>query len=183
MDDFFRLLASMSADSSELSENIVKQHSKMLEKMKSKMERMENRLLRSKSLPKEVRKLIVAARIGNHSKCSGILVKGTDVNSRGASNETALCAAASGGHSNLLNLLLEYGADVNASDDDGDTPLMYAVMADELGFIKSLVTICADKVDINAKNKSGKTGIEMAFKSGKEKIVKFLSQRNAKFDC
>ena len=39
---------------------------------------------------------------------------------------TALQLAAAGGHAAAVELLLDAGADVNAADDEGTTPLMLA---------------------------------------------------------
>ena len=56
---------------------------------------------------------------------------GADPNQRGAEGEAALHWAADRGHAAVLRALLHHGADVNAADCDGLTPLHYAALAEQ----------------------------------------------------
>ncbi|MHC4661446.1 MAG: ankyrin repeat domain-containing protein [Planctomycetota bacterium] len=53
------------------------------------------------------------------------LNKWTDINIKAGSGQTALHAAAANGHLEMVEYLIENGADVNITDEDGDTPLHY----------------------------------------------------------
>ena len=60
---------------------------------------------------------------------------------------------ASYGNVDLIRLLLASGADVNARDTKGDTPLMYAITGNSPGtWVDVLIKAGAD---MNAKNKAG----------------------------
>uniref|UniRef100_A0A1I8HHF1 ANK_REP_REGION domain-containing protein n=1 Tax=Macrostomum lignano TaxID=282301 RepID=A0A1I8HHF1_9PLAT len=106
-----------------------------------------------------------------------------NVDIRGVNNETALCLAAAGGHTDLLNLFLQHKADVNAQDEDGDTPLITAVINGKNAFVRALLDQCGDKLNLDLRNKAGKTAIQIAFKAGNEEVVTLLADKNARFDC
>ena len=53
---------------------------------------------------------------------------GTDVNVKNKYKRTPLIQAAWGGHNEITKLLIAKGADVNAMDDDGITPLDFAIV-------------------------------------------------------
>lgn len=71
-----------------------------------------------------------ATREGDVEAARRALAQGADVNKRGSgrSGGTALMHAAGGGHSDVVLLLIEKGADVNAQDRDGATALMDAAL-------------------------------------------------------
>lgn len=56
-----------------------------------------------------------------------------DINLRNARGQTALSLAISEAFTDMIELLIEHGADVNADDNDGDTPLHLAVMHQAMG--------------------------------------------------
>ena len=58
-----------------------------------------------------------------------------DINLRNARGQTALSLAISEAFTDMIELLIEHGADVNADDNDGDTPLHLAVMHQAMGAI------------------------------------------------
>ncbi|XP_067663616.1 serine/threonine-protein phosphatase 6 regulatory ankyrin repeat subunit A-like [Haliotis asinina] len=79
-----------------------------------------------------------------------------DVNSKNKSGKTALHHVSKGVFdigTRTISQLIAAGADVNAQDNDGNTPLMTSVTA---GHISSLLGAGAD---VNSKNKSGKTAL------------------------
>ena len=52
---------------------------------------------------------------------------------RNNKRQTALALAVSEAYSKMIELLIEHGADVNADDEDGDTPLHLAVIHQAMG--------------------------------------------------
>jgi ankyrin repeat protein len=63
---------------------------------------------------------------GNYDEVKRLLEAGADATMRTAYRWTALHWAAGNGHAEVVELLLEYGADVNAVSDTGRTPLQMA---------------------------------------------------------
>ena len=84
-----------------------------------------------------------------------------------------------------LRLMLEHGADVNAFDPTGRTPLMYAVISDLLPLeaVKLLVEHGADVNATNQHTKGGDAGLtvlDIAKLNGRTPIVEYLEARGAK---
>jgi ankyrin repeat protein len=74
---------------------------------------------------------------------------------------------------------LENGADVNARDDDGETPLMQACWHKNTEIIDLLLSHGAD---IHARNKYGETMVTMTAWSGNPNVLKFLLSKGANID-
>ncbi|XP_039262722.1 fibronectin type 3 and ankyrin repeat domains 1 protein-like isoform X2 [Styela clava] len=68
------------------------------------------------------------------------------------------CCALSG-NKKIAHSLIKMGSNVNASDEDGKTPLMIAALNGHTDLVKELVTYGAN---VDAKNKYGKSAIDMA---------------------
>jgi ankyrin repeat protein len=95
-----------------------------------------------------------AAATGNIEAVKQHLAAGTDVNSgafpsKKRSGWTPLHRATQRGHKEIAELLIAKGADVNTKDDDGETPLDWAILNDE--------TEIADLL----RKQGGKTGEEL----------------------
>ncbi|MCX6992386.1 MAG: ankyrin repeat domain-containing protein [Kiritimatiellaeota bacterium] len=72
---------------------------------------------------------------------------------------------------------LQRGADINAKDKDGYTPLMAAAINGNLDVVKVLV----DKgADVNARAEDGNTALELAKVNRHPDVVEFLKQHGAK---
>jgi len=52
---------------------------------------------------------------------------------RNSKRQTALALAVTEAYAKMIELLIEHGADVNADDEDGDTPLHLAVIHQAMG--------------------------------------------------
>jgi ankyrin repeat protein len=79
-----------------------------------------------------------AAERGDIPKLRSLFDLGVDVNSRDADDRSALLLAVLNGRSDVVNLLLTHGADVNAADRGGTTPLQAAESTHQPGIAATL---------------------------------------------
>ena len=79
--------------------------------------------------------------------------------------------------SRAIGLLLGKGADVNATDDDGLTPLAVASQRGNHFGVESLLK--AEHIDINMKDKQGSTALHEACENGSKKITELLLDKGA----
>jgi len=70
--------------------------------------------------------------------------------------------------------LLKAGCDVNAADNKGRTPLIYAVASERSAVVNLLMKRGAN---INAKDHNGESALDWAIKSGNQEIIRSLSLR------
>jgi ankyrin repeat protein len=68
--------------------------------------------------------------------------------------------------------LLNAGGDVNAADNKGRTPLIYAVASERLNVVELLLKRGAD---IHAKDHNGESALDWAVKTGNDEIIRLLS--------
>ena len=73
----------------------------------------------------------------------------------------------------IIELLLEYGADIDSQDKGGETCLMWAARNNNIEIVRCLLQ---NGADINKQNRYGETAIQMARSNGKDnkKIVALL---------
>jgi ankyrin repeat protein len=89
------------------------------------------------------------------------------------------------GDLNAIRLMLEHGAEVNAFDPLGRTPLMYAVISDLLP-LEAVKLLVEHGADVNARNQHTKAGdagltvLDIAKLNGRTPIVEYLEARGAK---
>lgn len=81
---------------------------------------------------------------------------------------------AKNGHLSEINLLLAAGADVNATDSTGSTPLMWAV--DHMQIVELLL---ARQANVNATDNNGGTVIMIAAYKGLKPVVELLIKKGA----
>jgi ankyrin repeat protein len=110
--------------------------------------------------------LFFAASMGDIKKAQAAIKKGADVNSRHVNQNTALHAASVQSKYDVMKLLVESGADVNAKNQDGLTPLM--MVAFETGDAKAAVLLLDSKARVDEKDRNGVTALDLA-KDGYEK--------------
>lgn len=83
-----------------------------------------------------------------------------------------LMIAAETGKAEFVQLLIESGADVNQSDEDGWTVLMYATLEGYFDIVKVLVKAGAD---VNIQSPEGEYALYIAAYSGHEEIFDYLA--------
>lgn len=99
-----------------------------------------------------------------------------DPNTRGFNGSTALANYASSNRKEVVQRLMELGADVNAQDYDGDAPLHIATKNRDIEILDMLLDKGANP---NAKNTHGGTPLMYAAVYGNEKAVSHLLERGA----
>ena len=137
--------------------------------------------------------LIDVAFRGNVEAVKMLIAYGANVNFKSAHNPpvkagiqdigelTALMTAASCGHSEAVNTLLNAGASVNVSDMREMTPLLLAVTAESQN-VETVRVLLAKGADVNAKDHNGRTALAWASLWGETPIVKLLRGAGVKGD-
>ena len=141
-----------------------------------------------------------AAFIGDLAAVKRALTDGADPNAQDPqSGSTTLSIAALMGHTEVVALLLEHGAEVNAKSRDGGTPLHAAAF---LGRVKTVKLLLEKGADITLRNNMGSPAIDGAkldwaftkgivgmlqievdeaeVKAGRVEVIKLISQHNRK---
>ena len=110
-----------------------------------------------------------------------------------AEGTTPLMRAAKNGDAATIRLLLEHGADVNARQKNGTTPLMFAAgigygtgtfatdYATPAELLESVKVLVAAGADMNAVSEAGQTPLHFGAQASDD-IVKFLAASGAKLD-
>ncbi len=109
------------------------------------------------------------------------LHSGAKIDKPAKKGQTALIVAASEGHLETVNLLLDLGADVDLEDDLEKTALHYAVKKEggQLSILEALVTSDRDKSTLSAQDAHGMTPLHMAAEAGNLAAVEFLVEAGA----
>lgn len=94
-----------------------------------------------------------------------------DINVRGKEGRTGLMEAAKGGHSYIVEMLVERGADINTADDAGRTPLKEAATWGYYRIVKFLLDRGADA---NTPDSAGRTPLMEAARGGHDFVVDAL---------
>ncbi len=106
-----------------------------------------------------------------------LIDRGGDVNTRNKRGETPLMWATGAIDSvdkpQMVQVLIDNGADVNLADREGTTALMFAA---QKGLTSSIRTLLREHAQAATRNKDGQTALDVAKKSGREAIVKLLSE-------
>lgn len=121
--------------------------------------------------------LAMAAFAGDYECARKLLQAGArhDIPSPGAGGMHPLHVAISSKQVRVAELLIEAGADVNATADDGNTPLIYA------SCYREMVPVVRRLLDrgaaVNVKGAGGKTAADFASANGNREILELLSRR------
>ncbi|MCX7045654.1 MAG: ankyrin repeat domain-containing protein [Candidatus Sumerlaeota bacterium] len=103
--------------------------------------------------------------------------KGADVNARGIQfGERPLHWAAGQGHLEIVDFLLDHGADINATDKDGIVPLQVAVGKNQIAIVRRLVE---RKANLNHKCSDGSTPLYGAVYKDYLEIARLLIEAGA----
>ncbi|XP_048242792.1 multiple epidermal growth factor-like domains protein 10 isoform X2 [Haliotis rufescens] len=92
-----------------------------------------------------------------------------DINSRGVGSRTPVIWAAVMGHSEVVKLLMNEGADVSLVDDVGESILHWACVRRDVRIVQSL-----NVKDIDVKNNNGRTAVDMVISMGHQRLVDIL---------
>ena len=126
-----------------------------------------------------------------HLEVVQLLLKGkANPDLREAEGITALIIAAKQGFSDIVQQLLEYGADPNIGDENGCTAIHYITMLDDTETSQSSEKMMSDKlemlelliirgINVNIKDRNGKTALMTASFFGFTEAVKLLLQAGA----
>jgi len=92
-------------------------------------------------------------------------------------NNIALRVAASNGSLEEVERLLGEGADINASSDNGMTPL---ILASWNGHTKVVALLLREGADVAAKTKEGSTALTLASERNHKQVITLLRQNGAR---
>ena len=106
---------------------------------------------------------------------SDLLAAGLDPGEKGALNRTALHYAARLGSLEIVEMLIDSGANVNASDVDGYTPLHRAVQSGDVRIVEAIIDAGASR---SAVTTSGDTPCSLARANGFTEIESLLSKKD-----
>ena len=98
-------------------------------------------------------------------KVQRLLALGADIDVRNYKGKTALHYAAKAGFLKVINLLIERGAPLDATDNDGETPLFDAIRStikDSQKQRAALEALIVAGANLNVKNKKGLTPLQVA---------------------
>lgn len=110
-------------------------------------------------------------RSGNTGAVKQQLLLSFDPSIQNANGHTPLMFAVNNLDHDMIDLLLEFGADVNVKDDFGQTALMYASVKGDTSVVGRLIRKDAD---VNAANHKGKSSLTLASRETHYEVVKML---------
>ncbi|XP_067653322.1 protein fem-1 homolog B-like [Haliotis asinina] len=116
---------------------------------------------------------------GNVNLVKYVLSQNTrDIDTRMSCWKTPLMLAAENGHKNVVELLVDKGADVSLKDETGGNVLHIACYGGHLDVVKYLLSL--NSIKINRKGWKKMTPIMVAANQGHKEVVELLVKRGAK---
>jgi ankyrin repeat protein len=127
-----------------------------------------------------LRRLISAIESGNEGKVRSLLLKTIKINTPDKkTGETPLLRACELGNLEIVESLLDYGADINISDYIGKSPLLVACQHKNLEITKILLNRGAQ---VNVATCTGTTPLILACEWGNVEVVNMILDRGANVD-
>lgn len=117
---------------------------------------------------------------GNISEAKDQLEMGVSVDATDAQGNTALMFAAAGGNTDMLNLLLKYGADINFTNENGETAIFWSVWGfdpEELPSTTNTFRRLSLDTNLDLKNNNGVTIFDIIDDLGYEKLYKVFDEQ------
>jgi hypothetical protein len=124
--------------------------------------------------PHDESPLMMAALVGNAAVARQLIARDADINKPGWA---PLHYAATNGHTDIMQLLLDGYAYIDASAPNGATPLM---MAAEFGNIAAVQLLLDAGADATLKNRLGQTALDYARRGNRPDAIKVLSELAAR---
>jgi glutaminase len=90
------------------------------------------------------------ASLGRLEQVASALAANPDVNIRGVGEHTAMHAAATNGHLEVIRFLASHGADLSPRVETGETPLDLAILAGQHAAVELLRSLGAKQADPSA---------------------------------
>jgi len=115
--------------------------------------------------------LMLAALAGMTDVCRRLIALDADVNKPGW---TPLHYAASGGHAEIVQLLLEHSAYIDAQSPNQTTPLMMAAM---YGNTRTVSVLLEAGADASVKNQKGMTALDFAREADRQGAVALIQRQ------
>ena len=125
--------------------------------------------------------LIDAAALGDAGEVARLLGEGASVDARDATTRTALHLATQGNHVAAAVMLIEAGADVNASDGASIDHTPY-LMAGARGYLEILASILTHGADLTSTNGYGGTALIPACERGFVAVARLLIEAGTDLD-
>ncbi|XP_041363273.1 ankyrin repeat and KH domain-containing protein 1-like [Gigantopelta aegis] len=121
--------------------------------------------------------LSLACSAGYYELAQVLLAMKANVEDRGIKGDcTPLMEAASGGHVDIVRLLISHGADVDAQSSAGNTPLHYAACG---GFTEVVQEIIKANARVEVHNENGHTPLMEAASAGHVEVARILLDNGA----
>lgn len=105
--------------------------------------------------------------------------KGVNVNQQDGTGRSALHLASWFGHLQLVQILLDYKAEINLQENEGHTPLHLACW---FGYIKICELLVKKNASLDALDHFGRTPLHFAVQHNRIDVVEFLLKSGATFD-
>lgn len=125
--------------------------------------------------------LLKAARDGDKHSVKSLLTQNVPVNYKNELGQTSLMWASCNGHSAIVTMLLEAGAQVNVLG-RGMTPLMLAAMFGHVNIVHQLLKARDAQDSINRQNEQGMTALMFSCFAGDATIINLLLDAKAQVD-
>lgn len=126
-------------------------------------------------MPVQAGEIHKAAKDGHLETVKSLLAKDPELlNAGNKLQQTALAIASYSGHQEIVDFLIEKGADIHKKDKFGAMPIHMAVVKGHIEIVKKLV---AKGADITAKTVNGKVPMQLAFEGEHTDIIELFLDR------